>query len=271
MTDQFYNHPRFPTTPPFIDIDSTMRRFIDDARMLLEYAIAEAALRMADAEKDHIIQPISEIAYPENRKDVTRGEWIAFLDAYERLSTQMGPITASSLRNTNVETLKGFRSELWSPSTASSRVTRNLFIATFAFLLIVITTDIVAAFFGPPREYPEDLGQFLSMFLGFLEPFVYGGLGACAYLLRRAHAHFAARTFNANFRPEYLTRIVVGVVSGGAMTLFVVYVVDADGVVPKLSQAAIGFLAGYSTELLFRTVDRLLEALFPRANPPHKG
>lgn len=226
---------------------------------------------MINSEKNRIIEPIAAIVYPENKKDVARGEWVAFLDTSERLCTQTSPVTASSLRNTNVETLKGFRSEFCSPSNASSRVTRNLLIATFAFLLMVISTDIVTAFFGPPREYPDNLGQFLAMLLGFLEPFVYGGLGGCAYLLRRAHAHFTAHTFNANFRPEYLTRIVGGVVSGGAMTLFVVYVVDADGVVPKLSQAAIGFLAGYSTELLFRTIDRLLEALFSRANPPHKG
>jgi len=226
-----------------------------------QYAISEATPRLLGLGQVDIIKPIADIAYPTTETHVTPDQGVAFLSAYERLCTQTSPGTASSLRNTNIDTLKGVVSEMTSPSNAAWQVTRSLLIATFVFLSIVIATDIVTALYGPPREYPDDYGQFLSMFLGLREPFVYGGQGACAYLLRRAHA---------NFRAEYLTRILVGVVSGGAVTLFVVYVVDADGVVPRLSQAAIGFLAGCSTERLFRTVDRILDALFARANPAPK-
>jgi len=90
--------------PPPILIDDTMRKIIEDARLLLEYAISEATPRLLGLGQVDIIKPIADIAYPTTETHVTPGQWVAFLSAYERLCTQTSPGTASSLRNTNVDT-----------------------------------------------------------------------------------------------------------------------------------------------------------------------
>jgi hypothetical protein len=91
-----------------------------------------------------------------------------------------------------------------------------------------------------------------------------GGLGACVYLLRSAHIFIYQRCFNVRRKPEYFNRILLGAVAGGAILLFVDQVTNDEGQVVKLSSAALGFLAGYNTDFLFSTIERVMAALLPK-------
>ena len=86
-------------------------------------------------------------------------------------------------------------------------------------------------------------------------PWIYGGLGACIFLLRTAHVFIYQRSFDVRRKPEYLNRILLGAASGGAIMLFVNQITDDQGNVFKLSSAALGFLAGYNTDFLFSTMN----------------
>ncbi len=64
--------------------------------------------------------------------------------------------------------------------------------------------------------------------------------------------------------PEYYNRIGLGAISGGAIILFVNNLDNEDGSSINLGAAALGFVAGYSTDLLFNTIERIVTAIFPK-------
>lgn len=100
-----------------------------------------------------------------------------------------------------------------------------------------------------------------------LQTILYGGLGACVFLLRSLHKHIHERTFDKRFQPEYFNRMVLGVVSGGVVTMLV----QQTGVVQGLtgiSAAALAFIVGYNTDLLFSLLERISNALFPKVPDP---
>jgi len=100
-----------------------------------------------------------------------------------------------------------------------------------------------------------------------LVPWAYGGLGACAYMLRSAHYFIYQRSFDCRRTPEYFNRILLGAISGGAIILFTEYLTSADdGSAAHLGSAALGFVAGYSGDLLFNTIERIVNAIFPKVS-----
>jgi len=103
----------------------------------------------------------------------------------------------------------------------------------------------------------------IGLVLAAVVPFAYGGLGAAAFLLRAAHGHLHSRTFDPNHIPEYYSRMLLGVIAGGAIQLLITQVADETGVI-KLSAAAVAFVAGYNSDLLFSTVERISAALLPK-------
>jgi hypothetical protein len=103
-----------------------------------------------------------------------------------------------------------------------------------------------------------------------LLPWAYGALGSCAYLLRSAHYFIYQRSFDLRRKPEYFNRVLLGAISGGAIILFVNYLVDDGGTVLHLSSAALGFVAGYSTDFLFNTIERVVAAIFPKTDSDPK-
>jgi len=54
------------------------------------------------------------------------------------------------------------------------------------------------------------------------------------------------------------------VISGGAITLFINQVTSEDGEVIHLSAAALGFIADYSTDFPFNTIERIVAAIMPK-------
>jgi hypothetical protein len=103
----------------------------------------------------------------------------------------------------------------------------------------------------------------VSLAMSSLDRFAYGGLGACVYLLRTLHILTYRREFNRDRVPEYFNRILLGLVSGGAASLFMSQFKAEDGTV-TLSEAALAFLAGYNTDFLFRAIERVAEAILPK-------
>jgi hypothetical protein len=87
---------------------------------------------------------------------------------------------------------------------------------------------------------------------------------ACVYLLRSAHIHIHQRSFDVRRKPEYLNRILLGTMAGGAIMLFVNEVMNDNDEIIHLSAAALGFLAGYNTDFLFNSIERVAAALLPK-------
>ena len=198
---------------------------------------------------------------------VTTAEWISFEQAYYRLAAALQPVTAETLASTRGE-MPDTGGATWrdwilgnSPALRFTRMFSGITIGIAAFILSAECFVYVWGLEGDARIRVWD-----KSLLSSLLPWAYGALGSCAYLLRSAHYFIYERSFDLRRKPEYYNRILLGAISGGAVILFVNYLVDDGGTVLHLSSAALGFVAGYSTDFLFNTIERVVAAIFPKTD-----
>jgi hypothetical protein len=201
---------------------------------------------------------------------ITISQWIAFEQAYYRLASTLSPITAETLRNTRdvSRSPEGgvFRRVLsrFSDCSPAQHFNRRLWAFTITFAIFVVLAEWGSGVLGS-RTNANDLWiKGPRDFLQSLLPWAYGGLGACAYMLRSAHYFIYQRSFDVRRTPEYFNRIGLGAISGGAIILFVNNLMNDDGSSINLGSAALGFVAGYSTDFLFNTIERIVTAIFPK-------
>jgi len=116
---------------------------------------------------------------------------------------------------------------------------------------------------------PEKLEHVGSVLAGFLLPVIYGALGTCAFVMRSLFREMADRTFGRRRTSEYMVRIFLGMLSGLTLQWLVV---RADGTVAGgVTPAVLAFLGGYSVEMLFATMDRLVQTVSGRGRPANRG
>ena len=211
-------------------------------------------------------------------KAVSAAQWNAFEQAYYRLAIATSPITAETLRNTYATSSEdgtahpaGILSRIWEELynmltgfSPAQRFTRGLLYVTIAFAAFVLLMETLINWLGM-KTNAEDVKVWKDLCQS-LVPWAYGGLGACAYLLRSAHTYIYQRCFDLRRKPEYTNRILLGAISGGAIILFADYLISQDDSYTHFGAAALGFLAGYSTDFLFNTVERIVTAIFPKVS-----
>jgi hypothetical protein len=106
-----------------------------------------------------------------------------------------------------------------------------------------------------------------SIGFNIVQTVLYGGLGACVYLMRALHKHIHERTFDKRHKPEYLNRVLLGMASGAVITILVTE--STGDFLPKaIGPAALAFLIGYNTDLLFSLIERVSSAIFPKVPDP---
>jgi hypothetical protein len=106
----------------------------------------------------------------------------------------------------------------------------------------------------------------LNILQTYVLPLLYGWVGAMAYVMRSLIASVQNRTFRREHEVEYNLRTYLGLLSGLAIGWFVGSGVGKENVA-SLAPAAISFLAGYSVEILFSMMDRLVAAFGTGAAP----
>lgn len=252
-------------------VSEAIKKQIKDALSLLEYAVESGRKREPEEVlEERIVVGIkttaakaaihgSTLAPSSEPTVIASADWIAFEMAYHDLALFMYPVTAQSLEDTRLmgSWFKGERS-------VAQQFTNTLWMWTISFALFAVFGECWERAYGPVIEGSVDWRDIATSLIQILVPYMYGGLGACAYLLRSAHQHIHERSFDLRRKPEYLNRILLGMVSGGAIILFVEHVVTDDGATITLSSAALGFVAGYSTDFLFNTIERVVGALLPK-------
>jgi hypothetical protein len=112
-----------------------------------------------------------------------------------------------------------------------------------------------------------------NMIGGFVLPLLYGALGTLAYILRAIYGQMVGRSFDPRQTGEFVVRIFLGMLSG--ITLQWIFVRDGGSVPGGITPVVLAFVGGYSVELLFTAMDRLLAtatgSLKPTAAPAKAG
>ena len=194
----------------------------------------------------------------DSSRTIRASEWADFESAYYKLARFMSPITVQTLQDTE----NAGRGTGW--DSPAQRFTKVLWLIAICYAGLIVVGEWAQMRYGPVQEGDVDVPNTLLQMFQILSPYAYGGLGACASLLRAGHAYIYERSFDVRRKPEYWNRIVLGTISGGAIILFVNYVSGDNGTEIKLSGAALGFIGGYSTDFLFNAIERVVAAILPK-------
>jgi hypothetical protein len=92
----------------------------------------------------------------------------------------------------------------------------------------------------------------------YILPLLYGLLGAAAYVLRTLTTEIRNLTYEIESNIGYRLRIQLGAVSGLAIGWFSDAGLTFSASTLSLSPLALAFLAGYSVEVLFSLMDRMI-------------
>lgn len=199
----------------------------------------------------------------EANEALSQEEIYKILSYYESLRRVMPAVTPDTLLYTETFEDRG---------NPIRQYRRQLFILTFLLIILILLFNIAKFVFDIVAGEPGDelsqtiltLSNVVDVTIQFLIPFTYGTLGACAYLLRVTEKHLRNRDFDIVRIPEHWNRVVLGTLSGGIIVLFVNKIPGADGQSVELGAATVGLLAGYSTDFLFDTMDRIIKAILPK-------
>lgn len=96
----------------------------------------------------------------------------------------------------------------------------------------------------------------------YLLPLLYGLLGAVTYVLRSMAQEIKALTYTREADIGYRLRMIMGALAGLVVAWFLTPTLQDNGshLLESLSPFALAFLAGYSVELLFAGLDRIVAA-----------
>jgi hypothetical protein len=252
---------------PQVKVDPAIAAEIEDGLSLLEFAIASGfTTTTGHGIHPDVVTAIKRTAVKSRADNLKLSDWVNFETNYHWLATVVAPVSAETLRNT--------REQHGSPASPARRFAWSLWGWTAAFAFIIIAVELGQKTGGAPEtpalaSDPPTRKEWLDSLMHFgllVEPYAYGGLGACAYLLRSAHMYIYTRTFDLRRRSEYYNRIILGLVAGGAIFLFVSGNTGEESTAVQLSSGALAFIAGYSNDFLFTAIQRIVNALFPKTD-----
>ena len=102
--------------------------------------------------------------------------------------------------------------------------------------------------------------RILEVLQQYILPLLYGWLGAMAYVLRTIGQQARERLYNVENQTDFQLRVYLGIVAGLAIGWFFRSDKAEGPAVGSISALALAFVAGYSVDLLFTAMDRIVNA-----------
>ncbi len=112
-----------------------------------------------------------------------------------------------------------------------------------------------------PLIYVQKAQYLLKVLELYILPLLYGLVGACAYILRTLSQNIKNYTYTGSENAGYFSRLLLGGLSGLAIGWFIDPATAST--TTRLSPFALSFIAGYSVELLFSILDRIVGSFAP--------
>ena len=109
--------------------------------------------------------------------------------------------------------------------------------------------------------------QILQGGSSYILPMIYGLLGACAFVLRLISKQVRELSFSKSTAlVQYMLRIILGALAGISIGWFLKPDPSGTNTLATISPLALAFVAGYSVELVFTAMDKIITA-FTGKNP----
>jgi hypothetical protein len=244
--------------PPQEGVEECVKALLRDVQRLATYAVETGQLPddidIGDLYRARIRVERNEVLTDDEFRHVVR--------YYQLLEQHFPTITTQTLAATEPERPGRIR------TSPAGRYLIKLWIGTALIVAAIVTTNLFQ------QLLPDE--DILYQAMKLLEPFLYGAFGAFAYILRVTERRLLTREFDPARAPEHINRLVLGTLAGGAIILFIADLPETSDSV-QVGGAALGFLAGYSVDFLFKTIERVISALLPKVEtvtktkqwPPH--
>jgi hypothetical protein len=242
--------------PEFLDV----KDILSDVGIMAQYALESGQL--PDSVSISKIKDI-EVRARTKPESVKPEDVEALAEYHKDIGQKIAPVTPQTLRWTRSMKLRDSR---------TGRYLFSLYALTFLLIVLIFILNylqtstkvsIAVAILPNAPLFFQDLTK-ISV-AEYLIPFMYGALGSCAYLLRVTELKLRERSFDYSRIPEHINRLVLGTLSGGVIVLFLKEFPDGGNGGYTLTQGALGFIAGYSVDLLFDVIDRIINAILPHA------
>jgi len=232
---------------------------IDDAILLAKYCLESGLLSQTEIlERLLVIQGVAK------SDKLLESDIAEVVSHFDQVSLIARGVTASSLRETNSVNKSYWRSRTGRHLLMLWAITGVIGILIFLYNMLEYR---VSYFDLSPGDTFVDAHLFwvrLQHYSSFLVPFTYGALGACAFLLRNMAGSLQSRQFDVSNIPQQWNRLFLGALSGGLIVMFAnQFQEGGNPSVIQISEGALGFLAGYSIDFLFNTLDRIVSAILP--------
>lgn len=245
-----------------------INNFVNDLLLLATYAVESGRLpeqvKLADIYRAYT-QKV-EAGMPLSGNDIELLQYY-----YQLLKVELDPVTPSSLRATQCSY------DFDAMSTEAGKSVRKMWHWAFATMLVILSINLYQYTFefNSASWATENPGAFTSLSILYwiamtIAPFAYGALGASVRILRAIESKLRDRSFDPRRIPEHRTRWVLGTLSGGVAVMLYSSGGIGDTSV-KLTEVGLGFLAGYSIDLLFSILDNLVSILSPSTTSSTQG
>jgi hypothetical protein len=220
----------------------------------LELKEVDALIRYA---AEHGLDPKGEILPELNEK---KTQWEADLKDPDKYKEVLRQYTVLAARTAPIS------GRILLDSEDSGRRLRWLVVTT-VILIIIAAGDGVLRLWELEWPTPGDqkVIRLIHFSLDYLNPFVWGALGACVYLLKRLYDLAAAHQFDAVLYCGWWIRLVLGAVLGGV----VIQIFDftgGEGAIEGISKTALAFLTGLGVRVVYGAFERTVELLAEKMN-----
>lgn len=180
---------------------------------------------------------------------------------YNQIATLVAPVTSETLRATSEDYPVKRKSHLAAYFLGDASVATNCFRQMLWIAVVLVGLMFYFRAFSGENT------------IHYMEPFLFGAIGSLIYLYKALNECHTNRTFDPSKMTTDRLRLFMGALSGGLL----VNLVDpsainsiseaAQAAAPHknstFSAAALGFLAGYSVDFFYGTLDRLIKNLLP--------
>lgn len=174
-------------------------------------------------------------------------------ELYAILTELVSPVTILTLRTTS-EKYAVERSQWSSVFLGASSIGRNFFRQLFWIAVLLVCLISLRKLVGNPTDS-----------LAFIDPFLYGALGALIYLYKDLAKLYINRTLHPKKLSTNWLRLFMGALTGALIVNLFGQFFESASTEMGVSLVAIGFLAGYSVEFFYQSLDRIIEIITPKS------
>jgi hypothetical protein len=174
-------------------------------------------------------------------------------ELYAILTELVSPVTVLTLRTTSEEHAVQRLSRWGRVFFGASSIGRNFFRQLFWIAMLLVGLISLRKLIGEPTDP-----------LAFVDPFLYGALGALIYLYKDLTKLYINRTLHPKKLSTNWLRLFMGALTGALIVNLFGQFFDSASADLGVSKVAIGFLAGYSVEFFYQSLDRIIEIITPK-------